>query len=622
MEDEKEKILFLAGAVLFVLSIILVACGANFWIYFATCLVAYLILGLEVLKEAVEKIMKKDFFNEDFLMAIATIAAFAIGSPLEAVGVMLFFRVGEGFEDIAISRSKSRIAEAIDMRPNTVLKVLGGAGGEEEIPADSAKVGDILLVRPGDMVPLDGVIVSGETRIDTSPITGEPMTVSATIGDEVISGSINTNNSFQMRVTKPLGDSMVSKIVDSVKLATKRKPEVQKFITKFSKIYTPIVIGLTVIVAIVPSLFTGEWSYWLYTAVSFLVMSCPCALVVSVPLAFFSGIGTGSKLGILFKGGSTIEALSKIKAIAFDKTGTITRGTFAFEYVLIENSSLGMSENDIIQVAASVEKQSSHPIAISIVEEAKKRGIELFTPESVKEIPGEGLVAIVNGHKIIIGNNKLLEREGVEFGIGPAPDILMAIDLTFVAQIGIKDVIKPEAEKVVRRLGKDGYKTMLLTGDNYDNANDVAAEVGIEKTFARLLPTEKLEKIEAARGHYGPVMFVGDGINDAPVLAGADVSVAMGSGSDIAIEAADIVLLNNNLTSITKAFDISKRTNIIAYENIGFSLLMKLIVIIMGFAGAANMWAAVFADTGVTILCVLNALRAMRIGKSDKKFII
>ncbi len=571
---------------------------------------AYLVLGGEILLEAAKNISHGQIFDENFLMCIATIGAFVIREYPEAVGVMLFYRIGEYFEEKAVERSRSQIMEAVDLRPETVNLMVG----EEavEIAAEDAKAGDIILIRPGDRIGLDGVVVSGESRIDTSPITGEPVPVSVKAGSKVTSGCVNTSGQLMMRVEKPLSESMVTRILDSVENAAASKPKLDRFITRFAKVYTPIVILLAVATAIVPSLIAGNWNYWIYTALTFLVMSCPCALVLSVPLAFFSGIGAGSKKGILFKGGASLEFLSKIGAVVMDKTGTVTEGNFKVQEIV---TAWKYSEKELLRICASCEQRSTHPIAESIVKAAHEEGLSLDRPVMLKEIAGRGLSAFLPQGRVYCGNKKLMEENGIYISADErqltGSVVYVGVDGRFAGYFVIADTIKKDAPSAMEHLKKMGLGTVMLTGDEEASAKAVAEKVGIEKVYAKLLPQEKLETLQNLRNEYGSVMFVGDGINDAPVLAGADVGAAMGSGADAAIEAADAVFMTSSVESIPEAIGIAKDTNRIAIQNVVFALAVKILVMILGLLGYANMWMAVFADTGVAMICVMNSIRVL-----------
>ena len=577
----------------------------------ASFVVAYAILGREILMHAGKNILKGQFLDENFLMSIATIAAFVIGDYAEAVGVMLFFRVGELFEDIAVEKSRSQIMEAVDMRPEVVNLIQGRE--VQVIPAKEAKVGDLLLVRPGDRIPLDGVVVHGESRIDTAPVTGEPVPVKVSEGDSVISGCVNTSGAIHIRVEKVLEDSMVSRILNSVENAAASKPKIDRFITRFARVYTPFVVALALATAILPSLITGDWEFWIYTAITFLVISCPCALVLSVPLAFFSGIGAGSKKGILFKGGFALETLNNVKAVVLDKTGTITKGNFEVQECV---SISEYTDVQILTLAANCEMDSTHPIGYSIVTKAKQHFLDLERPQEVEEISGKGVRAKLEAGEVLCGNKELLEmhhidvkeQEHTTYGT----EAFVALNGELIGYLLIADTVKAEAQKAVAKLKRNGLKTVMLTGDTSQSAKTIAEQTGVEEYHAKLLPEDKVERLEEVRKQYGPVMFVGDGINDAPVLAGADVGAAMGSGADAAIEAADVVFMTSSVEAIPEAIALAKATNRIAMENVVFALAVKAAVMILGLFGLANMWMAVFADTGVAMLCVLNSVRILQ----------
>ena len=571
-------------------------------------IVTFVVLGWRIVWAAVKNGMKGKFFDENFLMSIATIGALIIGEYAEAVGVMLFFQVGIYFEERATERSRNAVMDAVDLRPEEV-RLIAGDGSVQVVNPEDVQVGSHIEIRPGDRIPLDGRVVEGTTRIDTAAVTGEPVPVSATVGTEVMSGCINVDGRIVLEVTHELKDSMVMRILDAVENAAASKPKIDRFITRFSRVYTPIVVALAIIVAIVPPLFTGEWQYWIYTALTFLVVSCPCALVLSVPLAFFSGIGAGSRQGILFKGGKAIEAMSRVKAIAFDKTGTITTGTFNVQTVEVAS---GYTENEVLQYAAALEAVSTHPIAMSIVEEVQRRGVEFNAAKDVKEISGHGMVGTVEGHTVLVGNGRLLAKENIatpliDYVYGS--EVFVAVDGQYVGRIIIADALKADSKEAIRRMNGKGYQTVMLTGDVAASAKYIAQQVGIQGVRAELLPQDKLEVVQSLRNDHGSVMFVGDGINDAPVLTGADVGGAMGSGADSAIEAADVVYMNSNLDSVWRSLSIADRTLSIAWQNIFFAIAVKIIVMVAGVFGFANMWVAIFADTGVSILCILNSIR-------------
>lgn len=572
--------------------------------------IAYLILGREVLLTALKNMKSGHVMDENFLMSVATIGAFAIGEFGEAVGVMLFYRVGEAFEHRAIEKSRSQIMEAVDLRPETVL--LDENGTVREIPAGSAAVGNIVQIRPGDRIPLDGVVVEGESRIDTSPITGEPVPVSVTVGSTLTSGCVNTSGLLKMRVEKELSESMVTRILDSVENAAASKPQAERFITKFARVYTPFVVALAAATAIIPSLITGNWSHWIYTALTFLVISCPCALVLSVPLAFFSGIGAGSRKGILFKGGIALETLKNVKTVVMDKTGTITKGNFIVQDIV---PSANYTAAEVLQAAAACETASTHPIGTSILLAAKEQDLSLENPAQLEEISGKGIHARLSCGDVLCGNRKLLTEFNVDCGTydenGAVTTVYVAINGTFAGTIQISDTIKPEAKDAIRTLKSMGIRSAMLTGDGEAAAEAVADAVGIDHVYAKLLPADKLEILQKLRAESGSAMFVGDGINDAPVLAGADVGAAMGSGADAAIEAADVVFMTSSMDAIPTAIRIAKSTGAISNQNVVFALAVKALVMVLGLMGIASMWLAVFADTGVAILCVLNSIRIL-----------
>ena len=572
--------------------------------------IAYLILGREVLLTALKNMKSGHVMDENFLMSVATIGAFAIGEFGEAVGVMLFYRVGEAFEHRAVEKSRSQIMEAVDLRPETVL--LDENGTVREIPAGSAAVGNIVQIRPGDRIPLDGVVVEGESRIDTSPITGEPVPVSVTVGSTLTSGCVNTSGLLKMRVEKELSESMVTRILDSVENAAASKPQAERFITKFARVYTPFVVALAAATAIIPSLITGNWSHWIYTALTFLVISCPCALVLSVPLAFFSGIGAGSRKGILFKGGIALETLKNVKTVVMDKTGTITKGNFIVQDIV---PSANYTAAEVLQAAAACETASTHPIGTSILLAAKEQDLSLETPAQLEEISGKGIRARLSCGDVLCGNRKLLTEFNVDCGTydenGAVTTVYVAINGTFAGTIQISDTIKPEAKDAIRTLKSMGIRSAMLTGDGEAAAEAVADAVGIDHVYAKLLPADKLEILQKLRAESGSAMFVGDGINDAPVLAGADVGAAMGSGADAAIEAADVVFMTSSMDAIPTAIRIAKSTGAISNQNVVFALAVKALVMVLGLMGIASMWLAVFADTGVAILCVLNSIRIL-----------
>ena len=566
------------------------------------------------MRTAARNILKGEVFDENFLMSIATLGAIAIDALPEAVGVILFYRIGEFFEEKATERSRTEIMNAVDMRPQEVRVVDTCGGGEIVVMApEKVEVGWTIEVRPGDLIPLDGTILEGETRVNTAPVTGEPVPVRAEPGTQLMSGCINETGRITMRVDKVLEESMVTKILDAVENAAASKPKIDKFITRFARVYTPIVVALALAVAIIPSLITGEWHKWIYTALTFLVISCPCALVLSVPLAFFSGIGNASKHGILLKGGRVIEALANVKAVALDKTGTITSGEFKVHNV--ETLASNVSSAQLLSMAATIEAVSNHPIATSIVAEAKNQGLTVEPSDFVQELAGEGMVGTTEDKQILVGNRRLMERYDVQgYPTEPAEygtEVLVAEGNTYLGRIIIADEARPDSAEAIADLNRQDIKTVMLTGDAEASANYIAKETGVSAVRAQLLPQDKLSVVQDIRSEYGPTMFVGDGINDAPVLAGADVGGAMGSGADAAIEAADVVFMRPSLTAIAHILDLSKSTLRVAWQNVVFAIAVKILIMLLGILGYASMWWAVFGDTGVSILCILNSVRIL-----------
>ena len=577
--------------------------------------IAYILLAFPVLRIAGRNILKGQVFDENFLMSIATLGAIAIDALPEAVGVILFYRIGEFFEEKATDRSRTEIMNAVDMRPQEVRVVDTCCGGEIVVMApEKVEVGWTIEVRPGDLIPLDGTVLEGETRVNTAPVTGEPVPVRAVPGTQLMSGCINESGRITMRVDKVLEESMVTKILDAVENAASSKPKIDRFITRFARVYTPIVVALALAVAVIPSLITGEWHKWIYTALTFLVISCPCALVLSVPLAFFSGIGNASKHGILLKGGRVIEALAGVKAVALDKTGTITSGEFKVHNV--ETVGSHVSAGQLLSMAAAIEAVSTHPIATSIVSEAKDQGLAVEPSDFVQELAGEGMVGMTDGQQVLVGNRRLMERynvqgyptEAAEYGT----EVLVAEGNTYLGRIIIADEARPDSAEAIADLNGQDIKTVMLTGDAEASANYIAKETGVSAVRAQLLPQDKLSVVQDIRSEYGPTMFVGDGINDAPVLAGADVGGAMGSGADAAIEAADVVFMRPSLTAIAHILDLSKATLRVAWQNVVFAIAVKILIMVLGLMGYASMWWAVFGDTGVSILCILNSIRILR----------
>lgn len=609
-EHKWELASILAGALLFIGGIISSKISGPTWLALIFFAISYLILGGKVLLTAVKNISHGQIFDENFLMGIATLGAFGIREYAEAVGVMLFYRIGEFFEEKAVEQSRSQIMEAIDLRPEVVQLIQ--KNNVITIPAEDASVGDLLLVRPGDRIPLDGMIIDGESQLDTSPVTGEPVPVSVKAGEQIYSGCVNISGQLKLQVEKTLEESMVSRILDSVENAAASKPKIDRFITRFAKVYTPCVVLIALATAVIPSLITGDWNYWIYTALTFLVMSCPCALVLSVPLAFFSGIGAGSKKKILFKGGLSMEALKQVRAIVMDKTGTLTEGNFKLQRVI---STSDYTEEQILSLCAGCEEHSTHPIANSILTAAREKNISWTTPETMEEIAGHGIIASAKDGTILCGNRKLMEKYSISIPdlkeTAYGTEVFLAVNNTFAGYLLISDTIKKDAASAIERLHKQGLHTVMLTGDSQDSAQAVADAVGIQEVHAKLLPQDKSEILSNIRKAHGAVMFIGDGINDAPVLAGADVGAAMGSGADAAIEAADAVFMTSAVDSIPESISIARNVNRIAIQNVVFALIVKAIVMVLGLLGFANMWMAVFADSGVAMICVLNSIRVL-----------
>ena len=583
------------------------------WLKIGLFLISYIVVAYEVLLEAVENIKEGEIFGEEFLMSIASFGAFAIGEYPEAIAVMLFFQIGEMFEEYAEDKSKKSIESLMNIKPE-----FANVKQEDNIIKKSpneVKIGDIIVIKPGEKVPLDGKVIKGEALIDTSALTGESIPRRISVEKEILSGSINTNGLIEVEVTKEFGESTVSKILDLVENATEKKAHTEKFITKFAKIYTPTVIILAFLIVIVPTLiFKQDFMEWLYRALTFLVVSCPCALVVSVPLSFFGGIGGASRKGILIKGSNYIELLSKADTVVFDKTGTLTKGTFKVQSILPTN----MKEEELLEMAAYVEEFSSHPIANSI-RTAYGKQIDKSKISNVEEISGNGISAKIDGKKVYAGNSKLMEKIGItvekEEMIGTV--VYIATKDCYEGKIIISDEIKIDAKYTIAELKKNGIKqTIMLTGDLSKVANSVGNEIGIDKVYSELLPTEKVDKIEQEimqKNTKGYTIFVGDGLNDAPVLVRADIGIAMGAyGTDAAIEAADVVIMTDEPYKILSAIKIAKKTMKIAKQNIILAIGIKVLVLILSFFGLATMWEAVFADVGVTVIAVINSLRTLK----------
>lgn len=573
---------------------------------------AYLTLGYNVLIATFKNLSRKNFFDENFLMTVATAGAFALGEYAEAVGVVLFFRIGELFEDYAVSKSRKAITDVASLKVEEADILIDGEF--KKISSDEIEIGDILRIKPGERIAADGVVETGSSRIDTSAINGEPVPVNVNKGDKVLSGCINLSETFNLRVTAAASDSMISKIARAVEDASSSKPKIDRFITRFAKVYTPIVLTIALLTAITPSVITGEWSKWVYSALTFLVISCPCALVLSVPLAYFSGIGAASKLGILFKGGNAVEALGKVKVIAFDKTGTLTNGVFTVTEV---SSCGGMSNEELLAVCGSCEQNSTHPVAESIVDYCIGKNISLYDTEKSSELAGKGVSTILRGKNVLCGNEKLMAENGINVPEAAVCGsvVYVAVDGVIQGRIIVSDTIKKSSAAAVSQLKAMGIRTAMLTGDKSENAEAVAKQLGIDSFSGDLLPDGKLEEIERIRGENGAVMFVGDGFNDGPVLAGADVGGAMQSGSDLALEAADAVFMNSEPEAVVRSKRIADKTLRISYENIIFALAVKAAVLLLGLLGHPNMWLAVFADSGTAMLLILNSVRILNTRK-------
>jgi Cd2+/Zn2+-exporting ATPase len=584
-------------------------------------IVSYLIVGFEVLKEAIENIFKGEVFDENFLMAVATIGAFAIGEFPEAVAVMLLYQVGELFQSYAVDKSKKSITSLMDIRPDYAN--IEKDGEIQKVSPEEVKIGEIIVVKPGEKIPLDGVVIEGTSMIDTKALTGESVPRKADINDEVLSGCINQNGLLKIKVTKAYGESTVSKILDLVENASNKKSKSENFITKFARYYTPTVVIIALLLAVIPPLVIKDASFsdWIYRALSFLVVSCPCALVISIPLSFFAGIGGASKMGILIKGGNYLEALANTEIAVFDKTGTMTEGVFEVQKV----NAIGISEEELIRISAHAEKYSNHPIATS-VKNAYNGELDETIISNPEELSGRGVSVNIENKNVLIGNEKLMNEKNIKFDkceeVGTI--LYVAIDGTFAGYIVISDKIKQDSVKAIQDLKSNNIKqTVMLTGDRKDVAEDVANKLGIDKVYSELLPdgkTQKVEELLKEKSEKGKLIFVGDGINDAPVLALADIGIAMGGlGSDAAIEAADVVIMTDEPSKISKAIKLSKKTMRIVKENITFAICVKVLVLILSALGISTMWEAVFADVGVSVIAIINALRALAVSKKLMK---
>lgn len=591
----------------------------NVWIAAVLYMVPYFVIGYDILKKAWKGILKRQVFDENFLMAVATVGAIALGEFREGVAVMLFYQIGELFQSVAVGKSRKNIAALMDIRPDYANIVVDGQ--IEKVDPDEVEIGTIIVVNPGEKIPIDGIIIEGNTSLNTSALTGESVPRDAACGDEVISGCINLTGTIHIRTTKEFGDSTVSKILDLVENSSLKKSRSENFITKFAKYYTPAVCYSALALALIPPIFNmimgnpAAWQTWIIRALTFLVISCPCALVISIPLSFFGGIGCASTNGILVKGSNYLEALAATKYIVFDKTGTLTKGVFDVTGNYPEN---GFSQDELLYYAAYAESGSSHPISLSL-KKAYADKLELERVSGIEEVAGHGVKAVVDGKKVAAGNVKLMNKVGAsvtsEHDDGTA--VYVAIDGVYAGCITISDVVKPTSKEAIAGLKAGGIKTVMLTGDTARTAQRVGTELGLDEIHSELLPADKVAQVERLLGEKGAkenLAFVGDGINDAPVLSRADIGVAMGAlGSDAAIEAADVVLMDDDPAKLALAMRISTRTLTIVRQNIVFALAVKLVCLLLGAIGIANMWVAIFADVGVMVLAVLNATRALRI---------
>ena len=615
---KKRGIKIIISAILFVLALVIPF--SNEWINNGLFIISYLVVGFEILKKAVRNIFRGKVFDENFLMTVATIGAFAIGEFPEAVAVMLFYQVGELFQSYAVDKSRKSIASLMDIRPDYAN--IEKDGKIEKVDPDEVKIGDIIIVKTGEKIPLDGVVVEGTSSLDTMALTGESVPRVVKTEDEVLSGCINKDGLLKIRVTKEFGESTVSKILDLVENASSKKSKSENFITKFAKYYTPTVVIIAVLLAFIPPIILKDFStfsVWLYRALSFLVVSCPCALVISIPLSFFGGIGGASKMGILIKGSNYLEALANTETVVFDKTGTLTEGIFEVQDIYAE----GIEKDELLRIVAHAENYSNHPIAKS-VKKAYNKEIDENIIKNPQELSGKGIWAKIDEKDILVGNEKLMVEEEIDFKkcdeVGTI--LYVAIDKKYVGYVLIADKIKQDSSKTIRELKAMNIKeTVMLTGDKKEVGEYVAKKLNIDKVYTELLPDGKVEKVEELlkqKSEKGKLVFVGDGINDAPVLTIADIGVAMGGlGSDAAIEAADIVIMTDETSKISKAINLSKKTMRIVRENIIFAIFVKIAVLVLTAFGASTMWEAVFADVGVSVIAIINALRMLNIKKFE-----
>ena len=614
-EDKKRTIRLAVGAVVYAIGMALtVFAKLPTLAELAFLIVAYVILGWDVVWQAVKNITRGQVFDEHFLMSVSTIGAFAIGEYPEAVAVMLFYQVGEFFQSLAVKRSRKSISDLMDIRPDSATVKRNGV--LQVVSPESVAVGEIIVVKPGEKIPLDGIVVDGESMLDTKALTGESVPRSIRKGDEALSGCINQSGLLTLKVTKSFGESTVSKITDLVENASARKAPTENFITTFARYYTPVVVGMAAVLAIIPPLVLGGgWSEWLRRGFVFLIVSCPCALVISIPLTFFGGIGAASKRGVLVKGSNYLEALNKVSVVVFDKTGTLTKGVFEVANII---PAAGYQKEQVLEYAAQAESYSNHPIAKSILATYGKP-IDQKQFSGFEEISGQGISVMVQGKKVLAGNSKLMESEKIAYAACDAAGtkVYVAADGSYVGCILIADEVKPDSKCAIAELKKIGVeKTVMLTGDDERIGKSVADELGLDAYYAQLLPDQKVEKLEMLdkqKRQGSKLAFVGDGINDAPVLARADVGIAMGGlGSDAAIEAADVVLMTDEPSKLVEAIDVAKATKRIVMQNIVIALGIKSVFLVLGALGMAGMWEAVFGDVGVTIIAVLNAMRILK----------
>ena len=609
-----------ASAALLVCALIIKMPAEMAWLSTALYVASYVIAGYDIVFGAIKSIFRGNVFNENLLMSIASIGAFCVGEFSEGTAVMILFQIGEAFQDAAVDKSRRSISSLMNIRPDHA-NLVTDEGIIRKDPED-VHTGDVISITPGERVPLDCVILTGETYIDTSALSGETVPRAAREGDTLLSGSINTVGAVTARVMCEYGESTASRILDLVENASARKSNSEKFITRFSRYYTPIVVSLALILAIIPPLLIKEstFSEWIHRALSFLVVSCPCALVISIPLSFFGGIGGASASGILVKGGNYLEALAKVKTFVFDKTGTLTKGTF--EVTDIQPQLEGISKNELLRIACAAERASSHPIAMSLKKKADAELVRLDEAESIREIAGRGVCASIDGQSVLVGNARLMRENGVECAEKntAGTTVHVAADGKYLGYIVISDEIKSEAHDAIAALKREGIeRVVMLTGDADSIGRSVADELGMDECFAEQLPSDKVERVnellEKSDGN-DKLAFVGDGINDAPVLARADIGIAMGAlGSDAAIEAADVVIMNDNLLSLSKAMRIARKATRIAKENTVFAIAVKAAVLVLSASGVASMWMAVFADVGVAVIAILNAMRTLRTNK-------